>query len=317
MNTQFLEFFRYNDKSFHFDNGYLDNGQDKIHILNGIPRFTSDVSYSTGNFSKLRDRFAILQMDSQNGTEDRLQTILERTGWPKDYFKGKTVLECGVGAGPDAEILLKLGARVVAVDIAGLDVAKKNLGENPNLQLVQASIDNLPLKKKSFDIVFCHRVLQHTPSPRKTLAHILEFVKDDGAVFVHSYSQTFRQMFRWKYVLRPITKRMNDDQLFRIIAWYSRPVYKITAFLNSFIIGRVFVWVFIPFLNYRHKRIFDGKSDEYMREYAVHDTFDALSPRYDRPMSVETMKNIAAQRHLKRPYEVVETGVTLLRTIVD
>ena len=102
----------------------------KIPIENLIPRFTPNQSYSIGNFSRLRDKFAELQFDSKNNTTDRLNTILERTQWKKDFFKDKLILECGCGAGPDTEILLKLGAKVIAVDIAGLDIAQKNLGHN-------------------------------------------------------------------------------------------------------------------------------------------------------------------------------------------
>ena len=50
-----------------------------------------------------------------------------------------------------------------------------------------------------------------------------------------------------------------------------------------------------------------------MIEFAVHDTFDCLSPRFDSPMSVEKMRTIA-RRHLRMDFEVVEVGVTLLRT---
>jgi hypothetical protein len=69
-----------------------------------------------------------------------------------------------------------------------------NVGDHPNCRVVQASIDDLPFKEPAFDIVWCHRVLQHTPSPARTLAHILGFARDDGAVFVHSYARTFHQM---------------------------------------------------------------------------------------------------------------------------
>ena len=73
----------------------------------------------------LREKHAKLQMDSVNKTNHRRDTILERTNWPKSFFKDKLILECGCGAGPDTEVLLSLGAKVISVDIAGLDFAKK------------------------------------------------------------------------------------------------------------------------------------------------------------------------------------------------
>ena len=195
----------------------------QLRLQNSILRFTPDFSYSTGNFSRLRGQHGKLQLDSVNKTNDRFNTILKRTNWPKEFFKNKLVLECGCGAGADTEILRKLGAIVVSVDIAGLDVCKDNVGEtdqNGSL-IIQADITNLPFKKEAFDIVWCHRVLQHTPNPNKTLEHILKFVKPDGSVFVHSYSRSFLQLFNWKYFLRPITKRMNDETLYRFVKWYT------------------------------------------------------------------------------------------------
>lgn len=316
MNNKFLKYFEYKGKPLHYEQDYLYNDNIKVPVVNSIPRFTPDKSYSTGNFSRLREEFATLQLDSKNDTSIREETILKRTKWPRKFFKNKTILECGVGAGPDTEILLKFGSKVIGVDIAGVDVAAKNLGRHKNLMLVQASIEDLPFKKKSFDIVFCHRVLQHTPDPEKALSNMLRYVKDDGAVFVHSYSRSFRQIFRWKYALRPITVRMNDEVLFRVIKAYSRPAYYLTKKLNSFLVGRAVTWFFIPFLNYNHKDAFKGKTDEYLIDYGIHDTFDALSARYDRPIKMQAMRKIA-KKSLKMPFEVVECGVTLLRSVID
>ena len=52
---------------------------------------------------------------------------------------------------------------------------------------------------------------------------------------------------------------------------------------------------------------FRGMPDETLLEYGVHDTFDALSPRFDRPSSVSAMRSIAASV-LERPFEVVDDG---------
>src|SRR5688572_12160459 len=109
LEAKFVKYFANNGRPLKLEANYLTDGKVKIPIRNGIPRFTPDHSYSTGNFSRLREKHATLQMDSKNGTTDRLNTLLHRTNWPKDFFKGKTILECGCGAGPDTEILLDLG----------------------------------------------------------------------------------------------------------------------------------------------------------------------------------------------------------------
>ena len=315
MNPHFLKFFEADGHEFVIDGDWLVSPAKRTPIRNGIPRFSDDTSYSSGNFSILRERHATLQLDSVNGTHDRLDTILSRTRWPRAFFKGKTILECGCGAGPDTEVLMGLGANVVAVDLAGVDSARQNIA-SASVQFVQADITNLPLKKKSFDIVFCHRVLQHTPNPAKCLDHILQFAKDDGAVFVHSYARSFIQLFRWKYAMRPITKRMKPEILYSIIRAYARPAFECTRVLNRHMLSRYVAWVCIPFLNYRHQAAFKDKSDQFLLEFGIHDTFDALSPKYDNPLSASVMCHIAA-KHLVAPFELIsEPTITLLRSKV-
>lgn len=317
LNKYFLQYFVANKMPLKLSGKRLINNSSRFQVRSGIPRFTPDSSYSSGNFSRLREEHSTLQLDSINNTSDRYNTLLNRTQWPKDFFKGKTILECGCGAGPDTEILLNLGAKVLAVDIAGLEVAQRNLKNNPNyknLQLVQDSIFKLHLKPKSFDIVFCHRVLQHTPNPEETLEHLLQFVKKDGHVFVHSYSNSRFQKWRWKYALLPITNKLPSELLYGIIKFFAWPAFYITNLTNRFWVGERFNHIFVPFLNYRGSKKFRNKPDSFIVEYGIHDTFDALSPRYDSPLSPDRME-IVAKRNLTRPFEVyTDSGITLLRT---
>ena len=317
MIDNFVKYFEYNGIPASPHHDFLVFGQHQIPIRNGIPRFTPDVSYSTGNFSQLREKHATLQLDSHNLTTDRYDTILKRTNWPKSFFKDKTILECGCGAGPDTEILLFLEARVLAVDISSIDKARINLGQNKNLCLVQADITDLPLKKKSFDVVFCHRVLQHTPSPEHTLRHILQFVKVGGAVFVHSYAKTFFQMCNWKYALRLLTTRMNPEKLYNVIKYYAPTAFKITNVISKLPKGDSINHFLFPFRNHRRVDKFKKLSDAQIIEYGIHDTFDALSPRYDNPISAKAMCRIG-EEILGIPFEVAKgRAITLLRTILE
>ncbi len=288
---------------------------------NGILKFSPDFSYSTGNFSLLREKHSLLQFDSINKTNHRLNTILSRTNWDKNFFKNKIILECGCGAGPDTEILLKLGAKVISVDIAGLEVANKNIKKTSNHLFVQASLLDLPFKYNSFDIVFCHRVIQHTPNPKKVLKEILKFVRPKGNVFVHSYSNSFYQMFRWKYFMRPLTKKIKPNYLYGLIERKSNSLFIISNFFFKLgLIGKIINHFFIPFLNYRNIKEFKNKSNKWIIEYGIHDTFDALSPKYDMPLSkksfISISNNILNQKNIK--YEIfTNKSITLLRSIID
>ena len=315
MIEDFLPFFEADGEMARLEGGCLMLGQAKIPIRRGIARFTSDRPSSTAGFSLLRERHATLQLDSKNDTTDRRDTILSRTGWLPDFLFGKTLLECGCGVGPDTEVLLRLGAKVLAVDMTGLDVASRNLGKHKDLCLIQADIGDLPLRRQAFDIVFCHRVIQHTANPVQVLDHILQFVKPGGAAFVHSYSRDFHQLFRWKYLFRPATKRMDPERLYRFIEGVAPFLYRLTSFSGRNALGRRFNWIFVPFLNYNRKAKFAAWPDEALIEFGIHDTFDALGPAYDRPLSSGQMNAIAA-RHLEQPFEVVQgSAFTLLRTV--
>ena len=144
----FLDFFELDGRPAEAAGGQLRFGEARVPVRDGIPRFSPDRTYAD-NFALLRRRHSALQLDSMNGTTDRRDTLLRRTGWPAEFFRGKLVLECGCGAGPDTEILLSLGARVLSVDLAGLDIARENVGRSPDAQFVQASIDALPLRAEA------------------------------------------------------------------------------------------------------------------------------------------------------------------------
>jgi 2-polyprenyl-3-methyl-5-hydroxy-6-metoxy-1,4-benzoquinol methylase len=204
---------------------------------------------------------------------------------------------------------------VVAVDLTGLDTALANLGACDNLCLAQSDITDLPVRKKSFDIVFCHRVLQHTPKPAHTLRHILQYVKHDGAVFIHTYAKTWYQLMTWKYLLRPITSRMSTQRLYKLIAQYAPSAYALTTAISCLPKGHLINHFLIPFYNHHHHPRLKNLSDTMLIEYAIHDTFDALSPRYDRPISAKTIKGIAREM-LSVPFEIIEQpSITLLRTV--
>ena len=296
--------------------GALHFGDQVVPIVNEIPKFVDDDNYADGNFGRLRQHHAALQLDSKNGTTDRLDTLIKRTNWSADSFSGKLVLECGCGAGPDTEILRELGADVVSVDLTATEVCLENTATGSGRGLVvQASIADLPFKKQSFDIVFCHRVIMHTPTPLNTLEHILSFVKPGGRFFVHSYARTPYQMYSWKYLLRPFTRRLKPEFLYGAIKFASPVLYEVSRLLNRSPRGRSLVYRFFPFRNYSGLPKFDGLTRAEMIEYCVHDTFDALSPRYDNPLTAAQMRETALKFSDGDSFEVIEfPTITLLRS---
>src|SRR3546814_4994530 len=92
-------------------------------------------------------------------------------------------------------------------------------------------------------------------------------------------------MLRWKYALLPLTRRVDPERLYGMIEKSAPSLFAATNLINRLPGGRYFNHVFVPFKNYRHVARFRTLSDERIIEYGVHDTFDALSPPYDSPVS--------------------------------
>lgn len=68
--------------------------------------------------------------------------VLSRVAESLDIRKGECVVEVGAGAGFLTEHLLRAGARVIAVEVdeGMVEVLEGELGENPNLEVIQADI---------------------------------------------------------------------------------------------------------------------------------------------------------------------------------
>jgi len=84
--------------------------------------------------------------------------------------KGLRVLEIGCGCGSEAERFARAGARYTAVDLtnAAVSITQKRfqLAELEG-HFVQGDAENLPFADGSFDLVYSHGVLHHTPdTPR-------------------------------------------------------------------------------------------------------------------------------------------------------
>ena len=53
--------------------------------------------------------------------------------------------------------------------------------------------------------------------------------------------------------------------------------------------------VFVPIRNYRFSPKFVNMDDQFLVEYSIHDTFDALSPKYDKPIGKKYGKNCKSE----------------------
>lgn len=87
--------------------------------------------------------------------------------WIINNFKGKSLLDCGCGAGAYVKALNELGYDCIGLDIdcETLKVAKSHF----RIEVVNGNAINLPFKNKSFDGVLLIETIEHIENPIKVL----------------------------------------------------------------------------------------------------------------------------------------------------
>ena len=201
-------------------------------------------------------------------------------------MKNKLVLDVGCGSGRFTEIALKYGAKVVALDYSeAVDVAKDNLSKYKNSLYLQSDIYSLPFKEKKFDFIFCLGVLQHTPYVEKAFKSLPNLLKKGGKICVDYYWKRPKTLLNSKYLFRPLTKRIDNEKLFKIIKFLFPFFYQISNLISLLPYG-IYLRRLLPVSNYNG--IYNLSNKQHY-EWALLDTYDMLAPAYDNP---QTKKNI-------------------------
>ena len=157
------------------------------------------------NFGFQWNQFSKLQLDSYNGSNESLDRLLFQSKLREIDFKDKLVLELGAGNGRFTEILLKLGANVIAVDFSAAINANYDNHKfyvNNNKLMLFARVCLIFRLRKAFDIVICYGVIQHT-GDTKCLNTISEYVKKDGLLLADIYSNSIKHFNPFIYLIRP------------------------------------------------------------------------------------------------------------------
>jgi len=104
--------------------------------------------------------------------------------------RGAKVLEIGCGLGTDGAQFAEAGADYTGVDLteAAVELARKRfeLYELPG-QFETADAENLDFADESFDLVYSHGVLHHTPDTQKAIDEVHRVLRPRGRAVVMLY----------------------------------------------------------------------------------------------------------------------------------
>jgi uncharacterized protein YbaR (Trm112 family) len=269
-------------------------------IEHGIPRFVSSDNYAA-SFGLQWNLFKAEQIDAINGLTLSDRRFFAETEWPREWLRGKWILDAGCGAGRFLDVVSQAGAEVVGLDLSNaVDAATANLRGRPNVHLVQASLFELPFRPGVFDGCYCIGVIQHTPDPHRALRALPAVVRPGGRLAFFIYERKPWTRLYSKYLVRPITRRLEPALLLKLIRGSMPVLFPLTDVLFRVPgLGRLFQFA-IPVSNYvgTNTGTSAGLSRRQRYAWAIMDTFDMLAPRYDQPQTWQEVSEVASDAGL-------------------
>lgn len=198
----------------------------RFNIRGGILRFVGNDTYAS-SFGVQWNRYPRTELDSFTGKQYSRQRLERCLGAPLESLRGKTVLECGSGAGRFTELLVQSCETLTCLDLSSaVDANLKNCRPLSPYLLIQGDINSSPLPKQFFDVVICLGVIQHTSNPEQTISNLANHVKPGGSLVIDHYTRdrgsVARNVFRYldyldmAYPIREVLRRMKPERAVRL-----------------------------------------------------------------------------------------------------
>lgn len=272
------------------EDGLKNNDKIIFPLINGAYRVVTDMNY-TESFGFQWNKFAPTQIDKSANLTISKNRFFSETGWDKEDLSGKYILEVGSGAGRFTQIILDFtNAELYTVDYSNAVEANfKNNGRHARLKIFQASIYELPFAPAQFDKVICLGVLQHTPDFERSIKALIDMAKPGGEVIVDFYPiRGWWTKLQAKYLLRPLTKKMDHEKLYKKIDANIDWLIKASKILSKIKLNKLNR--FLPLCDIEGTMP-KNLSYQQLRALCVLDTFDMFSPEYDRPQKITAVVN--------------------------
>ncbi|MGC1188526.1 MAG: class I SAM-dependent methyltransferase [Candidatus Acidiferrales bacterium] len=232
--------------------------------------------------------FDRIQIDKAMGNNFSRDRFVAGTQWPA-RLEAERILEAGSGAGRFTQFALETGADVYSFDLSdAVDANYRNNGAEKNLHLFQASIYDIPLRRESFDKIFCYGVLQHCPDVKRAFQGLVPFLRPGGEIVVDVY-QMHGTIPPLKYWARPFVRRMKTETIYKLLSWTIPPAFDVKKALNGIPKIGSGLGKLIPIGPISHAPRLNYTDDE-LKQVKILSALDMLSPKYDQPQRIETVR---------------------------
>lgn len=165
---------------------------------------------------------------------------LHRYSIANDFVKNKVVLDIASGEGYGSFILSKNALEVIGVDI-DVEVVNsaKNKYSNDNLKYIAGSVDNIPLKSNSIDVVISFETIEHHDKHKEMLLEIKRVLKKDGLLIMSSpdkkyYSDIpkYKNKFHVKELYFEEFEKLIKNY-FKLSSFYVQKAYNLNSIVAS------------------------------------------------------------------------------------
>jgi SAM-dependent methyltransferase len=263
-------------------------GHTNAPVVRNIPRFVASESYAAC-WGFQWNRFDRIQVDSVMRNDLSRDRFYKTSGWPS-RMEGQRILEVGCGAGRFTQLALETGAEVVSFDLSSsVEAAWRNNPGEARWTLFQGSIYEIPLKKESFDKIFCMGVLQFCPDVEGAFRSMLPFLRPGGEIVVDVYERSngFPPL---KTFVRPVTKRMKTESLYKLLSWTIPPAFDVKKAIHRVPAVGPELAKLIPIGAISHAERGLNYTDDELKQVKILSALNMLSPAFEHPQRLEDVR---------------------------
>lgn len=166
---------------------------------------------TVASFGDEWERFDAFREEEIQGAGDEYFDLISKA----ELRTFQRTLDMGCGSGRWTRYIAPHVAQVAALDPSlACHVARRNTKDLNNVQVVKASVENIPFPDAYFDFAICLGVLHHIPDTQEALAALCKKIQPKGKLLLYLYydlSETgllFRTLHSISEVFRKVIHRM-------------------------------------------------------------------------------------------------------------